>query len=126
MTTREARPPQDASPAAAKVIPFELRRPARTSTAPERLLRRTEVALRAADVHSRLLMDRLELARRTGDRSHLGALDGPALLHVAVVCEALQRVTADALAQVNPELARRAQLIAEAASAVATVHSDDR
>ncbi len=126
MTTREARPPQDAPPAAAKVIPFEPRRPARASTAPEHLLHRTEVALRAADVHSRLLVDRLELARPTGDRSHLGALGGAALLHVAVVCEALQRVTADALAQVDPELARRAQLIAEAASAVVTVRIDDR
>jgi hypothetical protein len=117
MTTREARQ-QGAPPAAANVIPFERRRPARTSTAPEQLLCRTEATLRAADVYSRLLIDRLELARRAGDRSRLGALDGVALLHVAVVGEALQRAMSEALAQVDRELARRAQLIAETASEV--------
>lgn len=118
MSPREARQ-QGVDPPAGKLIPFERRRrrPG-TSMAPEHLLLSTEAALRAADVHGRLLIDGLERARRSGDRSRLGALDGAALLHVGVVAEALQRVTVDALDQVDPELARRAQLIAEVASAV--------
>ncbi len=123
MTPREARQQQGRRPAG-QVIPFERPRRSRASTAPEHLLRRAEATLRAADVHSHLLIDRLELARRTRDRGRLGALDGAALLHVVAVGEALQRITADALAQVDPELARRAVLIAEAASAV--VPADDR
>jgi hypothetical protein len=119
MTTREARQEGAAPPAtAANVIRFERRRPKSTSTAPEALLHRTEATLRAADVNSRLLIDRLETARRTGDRSRLGAVDGAALLHVAVVAETFQRVAFEALAQVDRELARRALLIAEAASEV--------
>jgi len=119
MTTREARQQQGAAPpATANVIPCERRRPTRTSTASEQLLHRTEATLRAADVYSRLLIDRLEVARRAGDRSRLGGLDGGALLHVAVVGEALQRAAAEALAQLDRELARRAQLVAETASEV--------
>jgi hypothetical protein len=42
-----------------------------------------------------------------------GALGGVSLLHVAVKGEALQRATAGALAEVDVDLARRAQLVAE-------------
>ncbi len=89
--------------------------PPRTSMAPERLLRTTEATLRATDIYSRLLHDRLELARRSGDHGPLGALDGVALLRVQAVAEALRNAAADALAQTDGELAWCAQLVAEAA-----------
>jgi hypothetical protein len=98
-----------------KVIPFQ--RPVRppTSPAPEHLLRATEASLRASDVYPRLLNDRLELARTTHAPAGLGRLDGAALLRVAAASDALQRAAQDALAQIEPQLANRARLVAGAA-----------
>lgn len=102
-------------PEPGKVIPFQrLVRP-RTSPAPEHLLRATEASLRAIDVYRRLLNDRLELARTTHAPAGLGGLDGAALLRVAAASDALQHAAEDALAQIDPQLANRARLVAEAA-----------
>jgi hypothetical protein len=90
------------------------RRPARPrSTAPEHTLRATEATLRATDVYVSLLHNRLELARRTGDRVALGRLDGAALLRVAAVADALGSALEQALAQIERDLAARARLVAE-------------
>ena len=101
-----------------KVIPFSRPTPSSSATAPEHLQRGTEASLRATDVYVRLLHDRLELARRTTGQDPLGRLDGPALLHVAAVSDALQRAAEDALAQIEPQLAMRARLVAETAREV--------
>lgn len=105
-------------PELGKVIPFQ--RPVRTSTSkvPEHLLRATEASLRATDVYRRLLNDRLELARTTHAPTGLGRLDGAALLHVAAASDALQRAAEDALAQIEPQLAKQARLVAEAARGI--------
>ena len=101
-------------PEPGKVIPFQ--RPVRppASPAPEHLLRATEASLRATGVYRRLLNGRLELARTTHAPAGLGRLDGAALLRVVAASDALQRATEEALAQIEPQLADRARLVAEA------------
>jgi hypothetical protein len=102
-------------PEPGKVIPFQRPMRAPASPAPEHLLRATEASLRATDVYRRLLNDRLELARTTHAPAELGRLDGAALLRVAAASDALQRAAEDALAQIEPQLANRARLVAGAA-----------
>ena len=82
---------------------------------PEHLLRATEASLRATDVYRRLLTDRLELARTTHAPAGLGRLDRTALLRVAAASDAFQCAAEAALAQIEPQLANRARLVAEAA-----------
>jgi hypothetical protein len=112
---RSSRPTTARRPEPGKVIPFQ--RPSRppASPAPEPLLRATEASLRATDVYLRQLSHRLELARATHAPTGLGRLDGAALLRVAAASDALQRAAEDALAQIDPQLANRARLVAEAA-----------
>jgi hypothetical protein len=98
-----------------KVIPFQRSSRPPDSPAPEHLLRATEASLRATDVYRRLLNDRLALARTTHAPAGLGRIDGAALLHVAAASDALQCAAEDVLAQIEPQLANRARLVAEAA-----------
>ena len=98
-----------------KVIPFQRPGTPPTSTVPDDLLRATEATLRATDVYARLLTHRLELARRANAPTGLGNLDGAALLRATAAADALTSAAADALAQIDRQLAARAQAVAEIA-----------
>ena len=105
-----------------KVIPFQRPSTSTTALVPNDLLRATEATLRATDVYVRLLTHRLELARRANAPTGLGNLDGAAVLRAAAAADALTSAAADALSQIDRQLAARARAVAE----VARVEVPDR
>jgi len=88
----------------------------RSSDPPEHLRLASEASLRASDVHVRLLYDRLETARRARLGGGLGRLDASALHRVIATSDVLQHACEEALAQIDRQLAERADLVAQAAA----------
>lgn len=100
------------------VLVFTRPRRPRSSEPPEHLRLASETSLRESDVYVRLLCDRLESARRVRVGGGLGRLEATALLRVIASSDALQRSCGEALAQIDRQLAERADLVAQAAAEV--------
>jgi len=112
MSRHRSSPPSQSE----NVLAFARPRRPRSSEPPEYLRLASEASLRASDVHVRLLCDRLEIARCARVGGGLGRLEAGALHRVIAASDALQHAYEQAFAQIDRQLAERADLVAQAAA----------